>query len=343
MISLELLQHATYFLMMFAVIAYATLDGYDIGVGALHLFAKGDAERRVMINAIGPVWDGNTTWIVIGSGLMFAGFPRAFANLTSGFYTATMILLFGFMLRAASIEFRSKKESYGWRYFWDFCFSGASTLLALSVGLMLGNMIEGIPLNVHGIYKGGLSPLISPFPLLVAVFGLSLFMMHGSIYLLMKTEGTFKTKIRKWIKPLVILFLLLWVATTASTFIFNPHMTDPFFDHPILAVFILLSLSCIGGIFHFVHKKKEGMAFLCSSLSIVFLLILFIIGTYPNIVRSSLDPMTNSLTLYNSSASKTALYVIGIIGLTGAPLSFFYVSYVHKVFKGKVKLDHTSY
>src|SRR5262245_47026435 len=131
--SLELFQQATYFLMMFAVIAYATLDGYDIGVGALHLFAKGDAERRVMINAIGPVWDGNTTWIVIGSGLMFAGFPRAFANLTSGFYTATMVLLFGFMLRAASIEFRSKKESYAWRYFWDFAFSAASILLALSV------------------------------------------------------------------------------------------------------------------------------------------------------------------------------------------------------------------
>jgi cytochrome d ubiquinol oxidase subunit II len=274
---------------------------------------------------------------------MFAGFPRAFANLTSGFYTATMVLLFGFMLRAASIEFRSKKESYTWRYFWDFCFSAASIVLALSVGAILGNMIEGIPLNERGIYKGGLSPLISPFPILVSFFALSLFMMHGSIYLLMKTEGKFKDKIRKWIKPLVILFLLLWGTTTASTFVFNPHMTDPFFEYPFLAIFILFSLSCIVGIFHFIHKKKEGMAFLCSSLSIVFLLILFIIGTYPNIVRSSIDPLTNSLTLYNSSASKTALYVIGIIGLTGAPLSFFYVSYVHKVFKGKVKLDHTSY
>lgn len=343
MIDLELLQQATYFLMMFAVIAYATLDGFDIGVGALHLFTKGDAERRVMINSIGPVWDGNATWIVISSGLMFAGFPRAFANLTSGFYTATMCLLFGFMLRAASIEFRSKKESYAWRYFWDFCFSMASIVLALSVGVMIGNMIEGIPLNERGIYKGGISALISPFPILVAFFALSLFMMHGSIYLLMKTEGKFKNKIRKWIKPIVTLFVLLWGITTASTFIFNPHMTDPFFKYPSLVIFIFLSLSCIGGIFYYIRREKEGMAFLSSSLSIVFLMILFIIGTFPNIVRSSVDPLINSLTLYNSSASRTALYVIGIIGLTGIPLSFFYVSYVHKVFKGKVKIDHTSY
>ncbi len=343
MITLEFLQLITYFVMMFAVVAYATLDGFDLGVGALHLFTKGDNERRVMINAIGPVWDGNTTWIVIGSGVMFAGFPKAFANLTSGFYTATMILLFGFMLRAASIEFRSKKPSYAWRYFWDFCFAIASLILALSVGLILGNMVEGIPLNEKGIYRGGIFELLSPFTILVALFGLSLFAMHGSIYLLMKTEHEFHDKVRKWVKPLVILFLILWAAVTVCVFLFEPHMTAPFFNHPILSIFIFLSLACIGGIFYFLREKKDGKAFACSCLSIVFLLILFIIGTFPNIVRSSVDPVTNSLTLYNSSASKTALYVMGLIGLTGIPLSFFYVSYIHKVFKGKVKLDHTSY
>ena len=131
MITLEMLQLATYFVMVFAIIAYATLDGFDIGVGLLHLFTKGDHERRVMINSIGPVWDGNTTWIVIGSGVLFAGFPKAFANVTSSLYTATMILLFGFMMRAASIEFRSKKPSYAWRYFWDGAFAFASLVLAV--------------------------------------------------------------------------------------------------------------------------------------------------------------------------------------------------------------------
>lgn len=343
MITLEFLQLTTYLVMLFAVVAYATLDGFDIGVGLLHLFMKGDHERRVMINAIGPVWDGNTTWIVIGGGVLFAGFPRAFANLTSGFYTATMILLFGFMLRAASIEFRSKKKSTLWRYFWDGCFAFASLILGLSIGLVLGNMIEGIPLNKIGEYEGGLFPLISFYPLLVSLFGISLFAMHGAIYLLMKTEAHIHEKVRSWIKPLVGSFLILWAATSFFTFRNHPHMTQPFFDHPMLSIFVLFSLASIGGVFHYVRLERDGMAFLCSCLSIFFLLSLFVIGVFPNIIRSTISPETHSLTLYNSSASRTALYVMGIIGLTGIPLSFFYGSYVHKVFKGKVKIDHTSY
>jgi cytochrome d ubiquinol oxidase subunit II len=254
-----------------------------------------------------------------------------------------MILLFGFMLRAAAIEFRSKNDRYAWRAFWDLAFSAASFILALAIGLVIGNMIEGVPLNAEGIYEGGLFPLFSPYTILVALFGLSLFMMHGAIYLLMKTEGTFRKKVAGWIRPLITLFLLLWTLTTAATFIFNRHMITPFFNHPILTLFIVLSLGCIAGVIHFIRQKKMGLAFAFSCFSIVFLLILFIIGTFPNIVYSSIDPDVRSLTLYNSSASKTALFVMGLIALTGIPLSFFYVSYVHKVFKGKVKLDHTSY
>lgn len=343
MITLEMLQVATYLVMMFAVIAYATLDGFDIGVGLLHLFMKGDYERRVMINSIGPVWDGNSTWIVIGSGVLFAGFPRAFANLTSGFYTATMILLFGFMLRAASIEFRSKKPKLAWRYFWDSCFAIASLIVGASVGLILGNMIQGIPLNKLGVYEGGLFSLVGFYPLLVALFGLSLFTMHGSIYLLMKTEGHIHVKVRSWVKPLVFSFLILWALTTIFTYHYNKHMMQPFFEHPALSIFVLLSFISIGGVFHFVRLEKDGKAFACSCFSIVFLLVLFVIGTFPNIILSTIEPETSSLTLFNSSASRTALLFMGIIGLTGIPLSFFYGSYVHKVFKGKVHIDHSSY
>ena len=343
MITLEMLQLATYFVMVFAIIAYATLDGFDIGVGLLHLFTKGDHERRVMINSIGPVWDGNTTWIVIGSGVLFAGFPKAFANVTSSLYTATMILLFGFMMRAASIEFRSKKPSYAWRYFWDGAFAFASLVLAVSVGLILGNLVRGLPLNKLGVYEGGLAPLITPYTVLVAILGISLFMLHASIYLLMKTENPFHDKIRSWVKPLIALFLILWAITTAATFIYNKHMIEPFFKHPSLCACILFSLMSIAGIVHYVRKRRDGKAFLCSCLSIVFLFILFVVGTFPNIVLSTVEPETHSMTLYNSSASRTALMFMAIIGLTGIPLSFFYGSYVHKVFKGKVKIDHTSY
>ncbi|MCI0381906.1 MAG: cytochrome d ubiquinol oxidase subunit II [Chlamydiae bacterium] len=342
-ISFEFLQLITYFIFVFSIIAYSTLDGFDLGVGTLHLFTKGDNERRIMINSIGPVWDGNTTWIVIGSGVLFAGFPKVFANLTSSLYTPTMVLLFGFMLRAASIEFRSKGASKTWRYFWDFAFSLASILLAITIGLILGNMIQGMPLNDLGEYEGGMIELLTPYPILIALFGISMFTMHGSIYVLMKTEGPFQEKIRKWTHRILALFLFFWAFATISTFIFKPYMVVPFFRYPILFIFPTLSLGSIFFIVRNLMKKRDGWAFFSSCFCIVFLLLLFIIGTFPNIVYSSVLPETNSMTLYNSSASHLALIVIAIIGLTGIPLSFFYGSYVYKVFRGKVKIDKTSY
>lgn len=342
MISFEFLQLMIYFVLLFSIVAYATLDGYDLGVGCLHLFTKGDNERRLMINSIGPVWDGNTTWIVIGSGVLFAGFPKIFASLTSSLYTPTMMLLFGFMLRAASIEFRSKSESTTWRKSWDTAFAFASLLLAIIVGLILGNLITGLPLNHLGEYEGGLVDLLKPYTILVALFGLSMFMMHGSLYLLMKTEDAFHNKVRRWCKILVVIFLIMWAITTVTTLTVHNHMIKPFFEYPILNIFPLISLLSIFGVLYCIRNHEDSWAFTFSCMGIFFFMILFVIGTYPNIVFSSNSP-ENSLTLYNSSASKTALIVLAIVGLTGIPLGFFYGSYVHKVFKGKVKLDHMSY
>lgn len=340
---LEFFQVLIYFVFIFSIVAYATLDGFDLGVGSLHLFTQGDQERRLMINAIGPVWDGNTTWIVIGGGVLFAGFPKIFADLSSSLYEPVMLLLFGFMLRGAAVEFRSKQSSYRWRYSWDFCFFFASLLLALMVGLLLGNLIKGIPLEPNGEYLGGLIPLFTYYPILVSLMGLSMFMMHGSIYMLMKTEGTFHNKMRRWAIRLIVIFLVLWLIVTISTLTLFPHMSALFFHYPILAIFPLISLSAIMGIIYFVYKKSDGFAFIASCLAIIFLLVLFIIGTFPNIARSSVLPETRSLTLFNSSASKTTLFVMTIIAFSGIPLSFFYGAYVYRVFRGKVKIGPMSY
>src|SRR3989344_4235601 len=143
-----------YFVMGFSVLAYTVLDGFDLGVGALHLFARGDTQRRTFLNAIGPVWDGNEVWIVIVMGGMFAGFPNVYATIFSGFYTLLMFLIAGLMFRAAAIEFRSKQESPGWRSLWDIVFSFASILVAFVRGLMMGNMIVGVPLNAMQDYVG---------------------------------------------------------------------------------------------------------------------------------------------------------------------------------------------
>jgi cytochrome bd ubiquinol oxidase subunit II len=341
--QIELLQFLVYFVFMFSLVAYATLDGFDLGVGCLHPFVKGDRERRLLINAIGPVWDGNTTWIVIGGGILFAGFPKVFASLMASFYTPVMIFLFGIMLRGAAVEFRSKKPEKLWRRTWDFCFFFASLLLALDLGMLLGNLIEGIPLNEEGTFLGNFFSLFTPYTVVVALFGLSIFMMHGSIYLLMKTEGELHDRLRGWVKWLIILFLFFWVMTTLFTFIDKPHMIQPFFEHPWLVIFALLNLMFIAVIPKAIASKKDGWAFLASSLSIVSLLILFVIGTFPYFVYSTVDPVQNSLTLFNASSSRLTLFVLTLIALTGVPLSFFYFSYLYHIFRGKVKLDPMSY
>lgn len=341
MLSLDLLQHLVYFVFISAVIAYATLDGFDLGVGCLHLFARTDYERRLMLNAIGPVWDGNTTWIVIGGGVLFAGFPKAFGILMSGFYTPMMMLIFAFMLRGAAVEFRSKMGKTSWRRTWDFCFFFASALLTMVFGLLLGNLIVGIPLTSEGII-GGLPALLKPYPILVAFFAASLLLMHASIYLLMKLDGPFHERVRGWTNRLILLFLLFWIATTAATFIYNPHMIQPFLTRPWLGIFALLNLATISIIPLAVRKKYDGTAFIASCLCIVFLLILFEIGNYPYIARSSLDAAA-SLTFANSSVSHTALLVLSIVALSGLPLGAFYGTYIYRTFRGKVRLDSLSY
>ena len=279
--TLYIAQFLMYAVFMFSIVAYTTLDGFDLGVGCLHLFSKGDNERRLMINAIGPVWDGNSTWIVIGGGVLFAAFPKAFATLAPNLYTPFMLLLFGFMLRAAAIEFRSKGHQKWWTALWDGGFFLASFVLAVVIGLLLGNLIEGMPLTGQGELQGSIIALMTPYTLLIAVFGISLFMMHGSLYLLMKTEGPFHDKVRRWAHRSIGIFLFLWIASTIATFTLNPHMVAPFRKYPLLGIFPVLSFGSIFMILHKIRQKKDGMAFLFSCLTIFFLLLLFVIGTFP--------------------------------------------------------------
>ncbi len=340
--SLFIAQFLMYLVFMISIVAYATLDGFDLGVGCLHLFAKGDQERRIMINSIGPVWDGNSTWIVIGGGVLFAAFPKAFSTLAPNLYTPFMLLLFGFMLRAAAIEFRSKNKSPRWRSFWDICFFSASLILALIVGTLLGNLIHGMPLNSKGELEGGFLVLFTPYTIIIALLGIACFMMHGSLYVLMKTEGGFHAKVRKWVHLTTAFFLAMWVMGSTMTFVLQPHMTQPFRELPLLMIVPLLSLMAVLSIPILVQKKKDGHAFLASCISIFLLLSLFLVGTFPHIVRSSLDPQA-SLTLMNSSVSELALWILVGVSFTGAPLSFFYFPYIYRVFKGKVMLNKMSY
>jgi len=211
------------------------------------------------------------------------------------------------------------------------------------IGIVMGNLITGLPLNDQGVVEGGLLALLKPYPLLIAAFGLSVFMMHGSIYLLMKTEGEFHEKVRHWVRRLISVFLFLWFTSTFATFIAQPRMIEPFREYPIIGVLPILSFVCILMILRKVNQKKDGMAFLFSCLTIFFLMALFAIGIFPNLAYSTINPEKNSLTFMNSSVSTKALWIMVAVSCTGAPLSFFYFPYIFRVFRGKVKLDSLSY
>jgi cytochrome d ubiquinol oxidase subunit II len=189
---------------------YAILDGFDLGVGALHLFTSKDEDRRIFLNAIGPVWDGNEVWLVTGGGALFAAFPHVYATVFSGFYLALMLLLMMLIFRAVAIEFRSKQPMAWWRRAWDVSFSIASVVSSLLLGVALGNIAWGVPLRPDHEYAGTFLGLLNPYSLMVGLTTVALFTMHGAIYLVMKTQGELHDKVRGWINNAIILFVICW-------------------------------------------------------------------------------------------------------------------------------------
>jgi len=332
-----------YFVIILAMVCYAMLDGFDLGVGLLHLFAKKDKDRRIFLNAIGPVWDGNEVWLVIVAGGLFAGFPDVFATLCSTFYTPVMILLMGLIFRAVSIEFRSKQESARWRKCWDVVFALGSLIISFGVGVVLGNLIHGIPLDTGGNFTGSFSDFFHPYALLVGVTTVALFAMHGAIFLAMKTEGELHEKIRSWVPRCIGFFLIMYVLITITAITYRPYMVDPMRAYPIFYLVPLIALTAIIAVPFLMRKRWDGWAFLCSSLSIAGLLSLAAIGTFPYMIRSTVQTQTNSLTIYNSAASELTLKVLLIIVAIGVPLVLAYGFYVYRTFRGKVEIDATSY
>lgn len=322
---------------------YAILDGFDLGVGMLHLFSKKDEERRLMLNSIGPVWDGNEVWLVTAGGALFAGFPDVYATFCSSFYIPIMILLSGLIFRAVGIEFRSKQPMAWWRWMWDVMFTFASFIIAFASGVVMGNLIMGIPLDANKEYLGSFVDFIHPYALLVGVMTVALFAMHGSIYIVMKTEGAFHDKMRAWVNPAVISFIMCYAITTVATLIYMPHMTEAIKERPVFFVVAMLNMFVIANIPREIYHGNDGRAFASSCLNIVCLMALYGIGTFPNVIRAINQPETYSLTIFNSASSPKTLEILILIALIGMPLVIAYTFAVYWIFHGKVKLETTSY
>lgn len=325
------------------VIFYVALDGFDLGVGIMNFFTKKDQERRIFLNSIGPVWDGNEVWLVIVGGALFAGFPDVYATLFSGFYNFCMIFLAGLIFRAVAIEFRSKRESKNWRLIWDAIFSFSSLFIAFGLGVVLGNLMDGIPLNENKDFVGSFEIFFRPFPVLIGVFTISLLMVHGSIYLAMKTEGALHNRLRNWAKRCMWVFVGIFALTSVLTWVKAPHLVIRFKENPFFLIVPILALLAILNVPRMFARNWDGWAFLSSCASIVLLFCVFGIGTFPYLVRSTINPEANSLSFFNASASALTLKVLLIIVGIGIPLVLAYGTIIYRIFRGKVKIDKTSY
>ncbi len=331
-----------YFLIGVLLAGYAILDGFDLGVGTLHLLHKGDTARRISLNSIGPVWDGNEVWLVTGGGALFAAFPEVYATVFSGFYLALILLLFALIFRAVAIEMRSKQPMPWWRSFWDWSFSLASMVAPLLFGVALGNMVMGIPLDSSHNYAGTFFSLLNPYALLMGVTTVALFAMHGAIYLLMKTEGAVHDEVRRWVKPAMLAFIVCYVALTFASVLFVPHIGEALRERPWLWVLALLSILTMADIPREISKKRDRRAFLASMGTIALMMALFAGGMFPYLVLSNPD-VAQSLTTANAASSEKTLFIMLVIALIGMPMVLAYTISIYWIFRGKVKLSSTSY
>ncbi|OAI40868.1 cytochrome D oxidase subunit I [Verrucomicrobia bacterium SCGC AG-212-E04] len=322
---------------------YAILDGFDLGMGPLLLAVKTDEERRIFLNAIGPIWSGNEVWLVTGGGALFAAFPEVYATVFSGFYDAFMLLLFALIFRAVAIEFRGQRPEAGWRRMWDTAFAIGSVASAMLIGVALGNIVWGIPLDSRHDFQGNFFTLLHPYALFVGITTVALFVMHANLYLVLKTEGPLQQKLMGWTKLTVPAYLVLFVALNVVTIIYCPHI-KPIIEQRwlLLGTAHLLALAVTLNILREVRRNRDGRAFICSSLSIVILMLQFGAAVYPNMVFSTPD-LANSLNIHNAAATTKSLQFMFYVAMIGVPIVLAYTASIYYIFRGKVVLTEESY
>ncbi|MBN1774698.1 MAG: cytochrome d ubiquinol oxidase subunit II [Deltaproteobacteria bacterium] len=333
------LQIVWFLLIGVVLTVYVVLDGFDLGVGIWHLFARRDDERRTLLTSVGPVWDGNEVWLLTGGGALFAAFPPVYAAVFSGLYLPMMVVLFALIARAVSFEFRGKEDARGWRAGWDLAFALGSMIPALLLGVVAGNLLRGLPLDLRGDYAGGFLELLHPFALVVGGLGFALFAQQGAVWVWMKTEGELTDQARGWAFLSWGAAALLFVAATIWVLAGLPHVRENFLALPVLwglpvAALVLLVLTGWA-----VLADHPGRGFLFSSLTIVSLMATFGASVFPSFVRASNDPRL-SLTAYNSSSSDLTLEVMLVIAGVGVPLVAGYTIWVYRKFRGKVRVGH---
>jgi cytochrome bd ubiquinol oxidase subunit II len=330
------------------ITVYVVLDGFDLGAGAIHLLiAKSNDERRLILRAVGPVWDGNEVWLLAAGGTLYFAFPALYASSFSGFYLPLTMVLWLLMIRAIGIEFRGHLSSQLWRSFFDVAFSISSVLLTVFFGAALGNVIRGVPLNDQGYF---FEPLWTTFTItshpgildwytvIVGVTALAVLASHGALYIATKTEGELNARARHAASILWWAIAALTVAGLIATLSVRPRMLDNYKVNPAAgSIFPIIVLAALGGMIYFRTKGNDKASFISSVAYIVGMLGGVAFGLYPNLLPASTDPAYD-ITIHTGAASEYGLKVglaWWIIGIAGATAYFFYI---YRSFRGKVSL-----
>lgn len=313
-------------------------EGFDYGVGILLPFlGKNDTERRMIINTIGPVWDGNEVWLISAGGAMFAAFPHWYATLFSGFYLALFLILVALIVRGVAFEFRSSDRSPRWRTFWDGMIFLGSTLSAILWGVAVMNLLRGVPIDSKMQFVGGFFDLLSPYAILGGVTTLLLFTLHGALYLTLKTEGELAERARRVAQKVGLITILVVVILAGMTYV----QTDLFASTG-AGITLLLSALALVSTLLCIPKGKGGRAFIASSLTILLMTVSIFWGLFPRVMVSSLKSEW-SLTIYNASSSPYTLRVMTIIALTMVPIVLVYQGWTYWVFRKRVTQKNLHY
>jgi cytochrome bd ubiquinol oxidase subunit II len=321
---------------------YFMLDGFDLGLGTvMPAVAKTEEERRLVYRAMGPFWDGNEVWLITAGGVTFAAFPATYAVLFSGLYTPLMLLLFALILRGVTFAFRGKVDDPRWRRIWDACLVVGSFLPALLLGVAFANLFKGLPIDGEGIFQGNLFTLLNPYGLVGGLLFVAIFAMHGSLWLTTKAEGELQAQggsVAKKIWPLVLLLAVIFLlASLRVTNLYDNYVANPvLFLIPALAVLALLATRV------FMAMSSWWKAFMASAVTIVSTTLFGVVGLYPNLIPSTIDPRF-SMTVTNSSSSPLTLKIMLGVALTFVPIVIAYQVWVHFLFKDKLGDEEVAY
>ncbi|MGB2688033.1 MAG: cytochrome d ubiquinol oxidase subunit II [Desulfobacterales bacterium] len=310
-------------------------DGFDLGIGTLYPFlGKTDQDKRIMINALGPLWDGNEVWLITAGGVTFAAFPLVYSVMFSSLYSALMLILFALILRGVSFEFRGKVDHPRWRKIWDTCIFVGSFVPALLFGVAFANIFQGIPIDHNGIYHGTLFTLLNPYGLLGGILFVLLFMIHGALWISIKSEGDLQERAASTANKLwPVLLGVMVVFLIASKF--STRLFDNYIEHPAFFIVILITVLALLSVRFFLVRKTFFKAWFASALTIVGTTFFGVIGLFPNLFPSSLNPRY-SLTAYNASSSPLTLKIMLVVVTIFIPLIIGYQIWAYNLFKGKV-------